>query len=740
MAYGLKYQTSFDSQSDENTPSKTYTIQFLYKDYSGGSSSVICADEPLKHSYGIDDPMATIKGSSVTINLLNINGALPLSNFYSEESDGIMVILTNNAGAVLFKGFIVQDDSYETMVDFTHVISLSANDSLGLLKGVILSDVILRRSFLASYQTNGNDFVVYVDVKDTAFYPAAGDTITFDGNDYIIVTALNEPTVIGSGVYNWTITVSTSTGGISIHSGFTIYLTGKLNLLARNSLLTFIAACLVNTNLALILNIFCNISAYRQLITRSHFEQTVIDSQIFISGETYSNCYDVLTKILSSFRCSLFQANGEWNIMHWDEMRFYTNQAIPGYQYDERFDFLGTTSFTNIFGIGPAPQLTRPLFPFNKGLVGSYKFVRKTFNYVMPKYLLRNYDLQTLGPLISQTVVGSNTYYDYYAVGWQGGDGTPLATRVIRVIKDATGTELERYLVCVGPHFNSIRAVQGTPFEANKGDKIKFSFSFRTEQSQTGSFIVYFAVMLTDGNFEDYVSHLPDGNGAWGGSAYEFVINGGDNSNTWHNVEIPSSEIPYSGLIYCYLAVATKVPGSSTLITYYKDIRLEYTPHVNDTTKITGQIHENNRGVNVKSNSDTEIYIDNSPRNPIAGTLFLTTFTGLLQDRTKIWIYNYDIYTGYNQLNEMLTREEISLYDMLRIKHEGEFVGLYQQNVVSMLTLCRTDFNPTKNFIFGLLNIDYKRNTFNGTLYEIYDSTEAPLSSDYTFKYIYSPE
>src|SRR6185312_2936987 len=73
----------------------------------------------------------------------------------------------------------------------------------------------------------------------------------------------------------------------------------------------------------------------------------------------------------------------------------------------------------------------------------------------------------------------------------------------------------------------------------------------------------------------------------------------------------------------------------------YKDIRLEYYPLVNQTTKIIGQTHETNQVGNVKNNNDSEFFIDSSPRNSIAGTLFLNQMDGILQKRTVKWRHPY---------------------------------------------------------------------------------------------------
>ena len=52
--------------------------------------------------------------------------------------------------------------------------------------------------------------------------------------------------------------------------------------------------------------------------------------------------------------------------------------------------------------------------------------------------------------------------------------------------------------------------------------------------------------------------------------------------------------------------------------------------------------------------------------------------------------------------------------------------------------MVQTTFNPTKNYTFGLLTVDYKNNRFDGTLWELYDDNDPAFDPDYTFNYIYS--
>lgn len=740
MPYALKYINEFNNESDDGVAQKTYTLQFLFKDYSGPEIRVEGGETSVIQRCTLDDPFAPIKGQSLDITLVNENSSLPITAFQSDDDDGVMVKLMEGAN-VLFIGFLVQDDFYESLVDSTHTITLSANDSLGLLKGVILSEAEVRRAFQASFRTNGVNTVVYMYVTDTGFYPQAGNIIEILGNTYTIATAVNETTVIGIASYNWTVTLTATTGGIA-QTVDTIYLTGEVDLLQRNSILSMIAVCLAQTNLTLITNIFHNLYEYRQSPLSSTFAQTLIDSQTFIRGDTYDDCYTALSKLMTAFKCSLFQANGQWNIVHWFEAVpklnwSFPNNAIPGFVYDETWTAAGSTVFNNNFFIGPT-QPTTWLAGLQAGAMRGWKFSRKVFDYQQPKYLLRNWDLQELGALIRQYNTGTETNYEYVAPGWTGAIGPIVSERFIRIVKTtATGFEVDRYLVIRGNSSNTILDTSSNNIEAQALDKIIVSFSTRTNFSQGPSYGAVFGVRLINGTLTRYVDELPTGNGDWIPTVgFSQTIT--PNTNQWTNVEIPSSQIPFDGLVNVFLAQNNGGALNNSRETHYKDIRFEYIPHINDGTKIIGQIHKQERPTGPKLFEDLEITVDDSPRNNIVGTLFNPKFTGLLQDRTRLWVYPA---TGNAlRLGESATFDELTQRMQTRTKLEGGFTGNYQNSVVSLLTMCIMDFDTTKNYTFGLLTIDYKRGRFTGSLWELYKAGQAQLTADYTFVYKYSTE
>ncbi len=512
-SYGLKYQSQFKSRSDANNVEKLRTVQFLFKDYTGPTASVIAGDNPALQKCTLDDVFAPVKGQSMDVELVNKNQSLPLTSFYSDDDDGVQVKLLDENGGLLFIGFVVQDDCYEELIDFTHYIRLSVNDSLGLLKGVILNEAPVKRGFIGAWETDTDDFKIHVNAPNPSFYSELNDILEILGVEYTVVSAVAGQHTFNSNVFNWLITV-TASSALTFGIG-TYYLTYQLNLLQRNSLLDIIAVCLYQTQIPLLLNIFHNVFEYRMGTGVSMFEQAIIDTQLFINGETYDNCYDVLTKVLQTFRCSLFQANGQWNIVHWDELRRYSNN-IPGYQYDETFLFLGPALMNNTFNIGIG-QLSRSS-GLTGGILRAYKFVRKVFNYVFPKYLLMNYDLLKLGDLLADYLGPGGTirYREYVATSWLGGDTASYVTRFIRVETDvASGNEISRYLVVKGdsgqPSFS--KSVRSQPIEVNAGDKIKVSFFVRGVNNGSGT--LQFAIMLTDGTTIKYVDDLPVDNGDW---------------------------------------------------------------------------------------------------------------------------------------------------------------------------------------------------------------------------------
>jgi len=748
MAYGLKYQTQFTSQSDVNNPEKDYRLQFLFKDYTGASVSVIGGDISVVQRCTVDDPVAPVKGQSLDISLVNKGGSLPITAFQSEADDAIQVKLLDENDNVLFIGYTVQDDFYEIMVDYEHSITLSANDSLGLLKGVPLSEAESSRRYsvvMLQYESTLDEF--YISTDNPSCYPTVNGTIEILGVTYTFLEVTQVSVTIGAQLYNWLVKVTPDTPGWGTAITETITLTGPLNLLNRNRIIDIISACLSQTNLSLITNIFHNLYAYQQASDRSTWEYTLLDSQMFISGDTYQDCYTVLETIMESYNCQIFQANGQWNIINWHEARQYGN-SIPCFIYDETFAYLGNGVFSNIFNVGPDPQLTRPLFGLNAGFIRGYKFSKKKFEYKQPKQLLKNHDLQILGSLRSQYLNGTTRISEYEAPFFQLSNGTPIPDRFIRVEYDTVlQREIERYLVVRGQGYNDILTLPCEPIEFNTDDRFNFSCSFRTNVSGIPG-TVFFGIQLNDGATQilylDSDNATPGNVGqlTWGNGYCASVFYAGEDSIEWHQIDTstgtnPTPRSPKNGLLTVFFPTITDPPQGISKESHFKDIQFTYIPQVNDTVLITGQVHTQTQPPDIKNNSDKEIQIDDTPRNSIQGTILRNTKTGLVQDRTDFW--RYPASSDGWRLGERTTLQDLLWRQRTRSKLEGGFVGNYQSDtIISLLTLLITDFNPTKIYTFGLMTIDYKKNQFSGSLWELYDEQDAELDNTYELKYLYS--
>lgn len=114
-----------------------YKFEILKKGYSGPFYSLTGTSRPVIHQWDTDDPKAPVKGASLVFNFIN-TGSTPLSSFYDPDDQAYKGRLWMGS-QLMFEGFMIQSDSSEILVDYTHEISLSFNDGLGLLREIALN-------------------------------------------------------------------------------------------------------------------------------------------------------------------------------------------------------------------------------------------------------------------------------------------------------------------------------------------------------------------------------------------------------------------------------------------------------------------------------------------------------------------------------------------------------------------------------------------------------------------------
>lgn len=684
--YGLKYQCTFDPLSDIDT-SPYYTIQILQKNYSGASYNITGGEIPVLHEWQTDDPLATIKGSSLTLSFIN-DGTLPLDAFYSIEDDEYKVKLLWK-GQSLFEGFIVQDDCSEILVDYVHNLNISANDNLGLLKDMTLD--------------KADSAFVFTAAGNITFSATAPHTFNVDNTLGALVQPGDKIIITGSSI-DGTYTLQTVTQNVS---DFTLvvlenvlteasmvasFQVGKTSLLDNKRIIDIIMMCLQLTGLQLNTYIWGQINETSQDQAKCFFEQTLVSAQTFLKDESnYQDCYTILTNILSAFGYCLFQSMGSWHIMRWDELRYYDNN-ISAYIYDYTGLNTGSAILKKPFTIGEAQngllqRITRP-----------YSYDKETFNYKQPPQILRNYDFKILGTLlrsykVNVWITGGNvynthasavkaaapgakiiatfqTYYEYNAPYWYDSPLAPqTAEYFIRVVMDDIGNEIERYMCAKNDNIRSYK------IEANAGDVFKFSFSFKTQDSQpsgSSDITIQFIIELDDGLQKKYLQV----NGWQTGSGYAYTIGPGDNTYNWHDVNIDTTSypIPFDGLLYFYISGTADLLGTMDF-THTKDLSLDYSKIINGSVRTTGQTHEVNQNGNIKNNNDSEIFLDCTKHSAISGTLFLNEMDGVLQKRAIKWRHPYLPAQSVN-IGEIVTYERVFIRRKPRTIVEGTIIGL----------------------------------------------------------------
>lgn len=507
------------------------------------------------------------------------------------------------------------------------------------------------------------------------------------------------------------------------------------------SIISILNGCLLKTNLDLSINIYCDLKSLNTANQLVYFEDVLIGLNTFKtnSDNSFESCYSVLEKILKRFRLTLLQAYNSWFIVSWYDA--VNNQFTwLGRKYiDGVFD--SDITFNNTIPIGLGEDVT-----FETGLLQRidrpFKYAKETFNFTNVGELV-NANLKTLGNEIASGAFGSGTYTDYEFTDWQrgffwssGGSGTvnnTITSFFIRVIKDSLGLETERYVVIKGTTNDAPSAIQGQYIEVSKGDVIKLSFDFKTQFAQSLPATFVFDVKLiksnpptplsANGRMLSYnnVEALSNDNGQWKTTrnfAYQATY---QDTDQWQTVEAISDQIPFDGMVIVSLAQCDS--GNET---YYRNISFTIEQFVNGQSKIIGQTHNCLQDEDIKKNSEETIFIDDSPRNSIKGTLFFDSLTNLINDRTRQWTdgTNTATFTGvtiqFIEPNQILIINSptfaFNIGGSIIINGGAANNGVYtitnvqQPNFTDvLLTVAELVINSTDTYNFTLINKGLKR-------------------------------
>jgi hypothetical protein len=744
---GLKYTSSFDSIRTQNR----YIVNIYQDSYEGSPISVVLAATPVIQEWQEDDPLAPIKGSTLTINLITYN-YLSLLDFYSDNDNEFSVeFIEDDTSTVLFKGFILQDDCSEVQVDFIHTITLTASDNLGTIKDIALdraallfNDTITTTSVPCVFNPAGPYIVINYGLE----WPVQpGQTFTIDGTPFTMVTNLGEIDLVYTG---WCIQIVEEIPSLVIGT-YDITYKEPVSLEGYIQLLTFIKLCLRATYVTdLPLSVYCHITPTDGEIfvdtgeTRM-LEDVTLLGNTFLKGNEYMSCYDVLEAIMKRFNMTCFQSLNSWWIVRTPDLFLDYQQGettINYYKYlANTFVYDDKYSINKSYIIATGAYVETGLL---KSIIRPYRRTLETFNYVQPEDLLCNSQFTDLGPLIEVRTSGGYTFKEYELPCWYNYDASPgpYPDRFIRVTLDPFNNEADRYVVVKGNTYDSSRSVQSENIVLNEGDIFDYSFQFSTDVSQSGPVTTIFAIRITDGTTILYLQT----DGTWNTTiGYSYVTPSSQNTNQWQNVEIKNITVPFGGVLNIFLAEAT---SSSSDETRYKDLRFTLKFVIAGQGQVSGHSHTASQSRNLNNINDVEIFIDNSERSSISGTLFLTSQTGILQNKCTTWKFGQGINTGvpatiYQNLGQVIT----STYMFQRFKPRSKFNGnlLYIKNangIMSNLAIFSNEFAGDlyhNKMLFGSLAIDYKNDSAEFTMWEVFNSEFSYINNFTDFEsYLYN--
>jgi len=574
-------------------------INILLKDYAGPVITVEGANSPIKISYKSGDYYANDPIRGSEADIsFYNNGSIDLSDFDGYDNNCRVDYYLNSV--LTWSGFLSLDDCSEDMQALPNIISLRATDGLGLLKDIPFTD----------------------------------------------------------------------------ESGALIY--------SQQSILTIFKYCLYYTYLQLPTNIYVNIfEAGMQdkgvSNTKEPFSQAFIDCKTFLITQNsqqelndslnpvllidkVKNCYDILSVILKDWGCTLYQANGCWNITRWFELKD-NNNVIPGVQYDATFTTPSVAPNINLTAISNSNPVKFIGAGQRKYLVRGNNYINAQFDYKQTPFQILNNDLMILGALQRSYTVNSWGYGPYikgvtylvkeYAFpDWtiNGYTGFTKYPPYIRVIWDSRDNlEIERYLVMdqyetrYGP-YNLPPNVQLNDVLVSQNDRFDFSFNWRSDAGVTNTEVAMAVnLKLPDGTYYAlFWMNIRNQNGyfKWlksaspsGGIVPTQLSNDGVSMNTFQLsslIQQPANSpvslmppFPANGWLQIQIAGFNVNPAKNHLI-YINGITLTVTNYINNSlTTIIGDYHQSNQIKNIRKYLNKSLTISDAPSVSIQGAMFL---------------------------------------------------------------------------------------------------------------------
>lgn len=664
MSYGIVYQISFKTLSDN-----AGLINLLQKGYSGSITQLKGTAQPIVISYKSGDYYATdsIRGSEADISFYN-QGATPLSTFEA-NSDNVWRVDYYLNSNLEWSGFLVMDDCREALLGTPTVINLKANDGLGLLKDVAFTDLT---GSIIYYGGGSNGTIKLLDVLNYCLYRTG---LLLPTNNYLNMfeVGMNDRT-------------STNTNDPFAQA----YVDPRMYLLTE-------------TDAGLVKN-----SANPVLLS-----------------DIVKDCYTVLQSLLADWNCTIFQNNGQWNIVRWVELKDFSNNP-PGTQYQMdastgAFNSPSVAPSLSLINIGSSESVKFINASQTRYFIRPNSYVNNQFNYQQPQKLILNMDLMTLGSLVATSYATINgvkyKYEDYLLPDWTF-NGPSYISYIRKVSDTRTNLEVDRFIYMpldqayfTNSHGDTdYKNIQFNDILVSQNSRMDFSADCCMQGNIDASFCVsfnlqsaadptkFYELALVGGSYNyfrwngPYTSHedgkIPE---FFSASVWSPTNNNYNTFSLSGLITAPSNSVnkifpafPVDGILKIRL-YGFNFNGATATTCYVKNLSITMDYYINQSTKITGHYNKSSiQNASIRKNISNQLTYSDSPVFSINGALLVggTTKTAAWKNYWNMPPENLSLVTtGITSTNPTIRKCNVT------IKYAGTPVSGYTFDVPAGTTV-----------------------------------------------------
>lgn len=484
----------------------------------------------------------------------------------------------------------------------------------------------------------------------------------------------------------------------------------------------YIANCLYRTGLDLYFYSFINMYPENAL-TKTASPPSSYDWDAFYYSQIYAHaflksprdfddCYEVLSKIMQAFGCTLYQARGAWYILQTNDR---VRNLLDGNERDQFGEATNNILLNQSYQINVGLNKNTKLINADAlvSVEKKFKEVAITHKFDTPPAYFRNFDLLD--------VVNNEPSY------WTGAP-TSLASfynyvnqsNVIIDVEPTTGVEVNRYLSLQGRTLSggNSGAKRSTLYPVNKGDRIKLSFSCKsTILYPAGAYRIIAHVLFT--RFDGVLFYLKL-DGSWVNTVeYVGKVFFPSTSGLWADYNIDSLEIPDNGQVSIVLSGLIPVSGNSlnNFEVHFNDLEFEIQTSYNELITVDGVEFKSKNYEILKNVYDNEIFISYAPNISTQGSLL----NNLLSNNN---IQNWKHYSETNNelvpFGRYITRSYWRTMYRNFIRMEGRLYNIYDGNhLVTPLNTILFDGINDKEFMITTLLIDLRQEAAEFTSIEL---------------------